>query len=725
MPVTVQGPDGKMYQLPDGTDRDAAIGYFKKKGIGAAPPEAPAAPMTKPGTFDYHPPGTEPGAAQGSFADTVLRPIGNVGRAIARTPGDLFTSAKQAITALPSQAASFAHPLDTMRKSAGIQLVPDNDPALQGTTVKQSGEKIAAPQVDYDRELPNAIGSAVGQTILAEGLGKVVGAAATPGGLKAKVAALGDSLIEKPVPSGTVKEKLRQTGRATLGADDFTIRKAVKDAADKITKSDEAVADSNATVLDQRSRRRQAENELDAATQNLRDKQSSMKVAAGAQNAQNWNTLRSKMTGVTPDMRDVLQTIKGQEATMDPMTVAQFRSMLRTGADEDAIAGAREDAMRSLGFGDRPPLTLPDGTIQEQPGTPYEDLNPQQKAMVDDATQASAGADGIDPESTQPPPFTRLHGWYTELGQKMYGGGGQIPGNIYTGLKNVRDAVGRTMETTAAQNGALEDLRAARKSHQQYAEAFKGARNKRMSTADIDEQKTNPEAFAQKLEDERRQKLATIDPEYTAHAEAVDKLRDRLKTFPTEQQMVQQVKPPEDAPTVDPQKIAKDAIEAKAASWKTLTKRDLGMIGSSILAGPLVRAIGGDAHLGLYAMGSVAGFEAFTRGLALYAQKPGVAEWFAKSPAGEIEALQRIPGADRVKIANTYAQVADEAARQGRLKTLDPKVAAFLGATNAQTIQNAIDAKQAQDQRKTLPQTAGEAKQRVSDAVSRPTPTTP
>jgi hypothetical protein len=37
MPVTVQGPDGQTYQFPDGTDKAAAIGYFKKKGIGAKP----------------------------------------------------------------------------------------------------------------------------------------------------------------------------------------------------------------------------------------------------------------------------------------------------------------------------------------------------------------------------------------------------------------------------------------------------------------------------------------------------------------------------------------------------------------------------------------------------------------------------------------------------------------------------------------------------------------
>ncbi len=35
MSVQVQGPDGNTYQFPDGTDKTAAVAYFKKKGIGA------------------------------------------------------------------------------------------------------------------------------------------------------------------------------------------------------------------------------------------------------------------------------------------------------------------------------------------------------------------------------------------------------------------------------------------------------------------------------------------------------------------------------------------------------------------------------------------------------------------------------------------------------------------------------------------------------------------
>lgn len=51
--VQVQGPDGKTYQFRAGTDKQAAISYFKKKGIGATP----KAGGGSSGSWDASPPG--------------------------------------------------------------------------------------------------------------------------------------------------------------------------------------------------------------------------------------------------------------------------------------------------------------------------------------------------------------------------------------------------------------------------------------------------------------------------------------------------------------------------------------------------------------------------------------------------------------------------------------------------------------------------------------------
>ena len=48
--VEVEGPDGNTYEFPDGTDKTAAVAYFKKRGIGVAKTAAaPVLPPTKQG----------------------------------------------------------------------------------------------------------------------------------------------------------------------------------------------------------------------------------------------------------------------------------------------------------------------------------------------------------------------------------------------------------------------------------------------------------------------------------------------------------------------------------------------------------------------------------------------------------------------------------------------------------------------------------------------------
>src|ERR1700690_2898617 len=55
MGVQVTGPDGQMYQFPDGTDKAGAIKYFKTKGITgkSQQPQPKAAAPAAPSTMDY------------------------------------------------------------------------------------------------------------------------------------------------------------------------------------------------------------------------------------------------------------------------------------------------------------------------------------------------------------------------------------------------------------------------------------------------------------------------------------------------------------------------------------------------------------------------------------------------------------------------------------------------------------------------------------------------
>lgn len=91
--VDVHGPDGKQYQFPDGTTKEAAIAYFKKNGIGVqAPaaqvsgasqgaPSAPAAPSAEPsavpsGADWLHAVGLPASRAEGDLSPTQMMKVG-------------------------------------------------------------------------------------------------------------------------------------------------------------------------------------------------------------------------------------------------------------------------------------------------------------------------------------------------------------------------------------------------------------------------------------------------------------------------------------------------------------------------------------------------------------------------------------------------------------------------------------------------------------------------
>ena len=60
--------------------------------------------------------------------------------------------------------------------------------------------------------------------------------------------------------------------------------------------------------------------------------------------------------------------------------------------------------------------------------------------------------------------------------------------------------------------------------------------------------------------------------------------------------------------------------------------------------------------------------------------KPAFREWITRPPAGELETLQQVPYADRVRISDGLNQVIDQAAKSGKPFQVSPAVAAFLAA---------------------------------------------
>jgi hypothetical protein len=524
-------------------------------------------------------------------------------------------------------------------------------------------------------------GQIAGQGIVTEGAGEIIRMPLERGG------------VTVPATPGGFKERLRTTGRSILVGDAPKI--AVEKAADEAAASDTAVKSNNEALEEQRGRRRQAAEELQQHTQKLASETARIKSKASVENAQNWNTVREKVGKQPVSLEKVKTAIEDQAKTMDPQSQSIFRSMLKEASPQDEIARVRSEVMQNAGLvGEGAEKKLAD--------------DPQLQATIDEVVSQRAASEGIDPDSTGEVPFTRAQGWYTELGQKQFRGG-QIPGNIYTAIDNVRRAVRGSIDETAEAHGALDDLNGARASNVKYQEAFGRQRNRPLSAAEQELKAANPQEYAQNRENDRRAKVAIHDKDYLTHAQNVDQALDRVKSFPSEQTINNGVKAPDDAQTVDVAKVAKEAIDTKARQWKSISRRDIGMIGSSVIAGAVAAPLAGK-DIGILPVASVLGYEGVTRALAMYAQRPGVAEWFAAPPAGELEALREIPGADRVKVVSSLTKVATEAAKAGKLKRLSPAVSEFLGPANSFAVGAAIAA----NQKREPPKSAAEAKARVS-----------
>ncbi len=167
-PVQVVGPDQRTYQFPDGTDKAAAIAYFKKKGIGAKQPTA-----------------LQPEAR--TVGNYLSEAAGGVGRGLAGVGEGLFQMAThpqeaasqftvQAMAAPRMAAEEFKHAPGTIPQRGaaaalrGLEEAPVLGPIVQHA--EQGGSRMASPEsvgaateAITTLEAPELVGRGVGKFI--------------------------------------------------------------------------------------------------------------------------------------------------------------------------------------------------------------------------------------------------------------------------------------------------------------------------------------------------------------------------------------------------------------------------------------------------------------------------------------------------------------------------------------------------------------------------------
>jgi hypothetical protein len=655
MPVTVQGPDGKTYQFPDGTDKTAAIDYFKKKGIGIKAPSQP---------------GAQP--AEKSFTDklTEIQPhqpvhsASDLGREFVRGVGNMGAGALGVVL----------HPVDTVTGAAKFAW-DVTDPRYLATGKTDAPEIHALDESIKNQPLEIAE-SMAGQTAVSAGAGEAVpkfkGAMtktleATRRGTQGLVGA-----GERPVKAATLKageeaktadvghlEKTQEALHETRGRElkHGQDTKAARETAEREGKEATAkqIADRNKTVQE----RQAAEEKLKS------DKAKQAKIAPTQSKLQTaWGNLRA---GIETARAKALDIGNKKYNAVNP-------SLNPIEANPEFMQGALADATESIKGTSAEPTILKDMGRKLQHG--------------------------------DVPTYEDLQGYYSELGSEI--SKGSLPGDLYHAYDTLHEAIGDEMQRIADAEGKGAELTDARNYWRRMKQAFGKPFNATdAATKALDA--AAPDLATAEEQANRVRLIGSFDPDIPklfSHVENIQKGVDALPSPVPERVLTEKAKiptvpergrpvtvepkpvaPVERAPipdrpeTVDvnTREVRQKLLDKWATGESSLSKFQVSRLLGSTVFGTLIGTIFG--HGVGAGVGSAAGAMSYALTPAIVArilERPAVAEWLTRPPSGELEALRKLPNADRIKITDGLEKVVKQAQNQG-IK-VSPLVIGALGA---------------------------------------------
>ena len=331
--------------------------------------------------------------------------------------------------------------------------------------------------------------------------------------------------------------------------------------------------------------------------------------------------------------------------------------------------------------------------------------------------------------------YEDMQGYYSELNREL--SKGTLPGDVYAAYDTLHEAIGNEMQRIAnskGQGAALLDAR-------NYWRRMKQTFGKPLSLSDVATKATSEAApdVARAAEMKNRIRLlGSFDSRLPGLFEHIENLQKGVESLPepvSARQLVQSTKVPslpprkptmtrvEPEPVKAPERVPiPDRPEQGAVNTRELHEKlvDKWASGESslnkwqvraLLSGGLSALIDGLGLLGGHAPGigsmalETAGTAAYTFGPATIAklfENAKFREWITRPPAGELETLQKLPNADRIRIEDGLNRAVQQARSKGI--NVDPALAAIVGASipqgpKAQQLQRLAD-----EQRQNPPQ---------------------
>lgn len=430
--------------------------------------------------------------------------------------------------------------------------------------------------------------------------------------------------------------------------------------------------------------RQKTEAELAGKTQEYYAKEDAAKSAADKQNQANWDAWRQKVGDRPVDMAAVNETIDKVSAKFP-----EARQII----DQTTATPADMSAANAQFVADRNAVMKQQGY-----GTDYESLPAEAKTKVDDLINRLGlqPEGGVPIDTTKPMSIQQLHDMKTQLGWRL--ARGEFPPNITGAMKQVYGSLRQAEARTSVEAGAVPEYDQALQSHQQFQEAFGRSKPERAMEGEARKKEANPEAYDQQQEQERLAAAGKVEPSLPSAYQEVVGLRQKVKALPTEEQLRKGIKQPPEPPNlvkpkqlgVDIQRTTQKALADRAKNWGSFNARDIGIIGSSVILTPLLYFLGEAVapHGGASALAPAMalGYEGSKFAASRVLNNPTVTKWLSKTPPEEVQALNRIPGADKIKVQDGLTNIIVESGRQGKPVTVSPELQQFLGPENVAKI---------------------------------------
>lgn len=329
---------------------------------------------------------------------------------------------------------------------------------------------------------------------------------------------------------------------------------------------------------------------------------------------------------------------------------------------------------------------------------------------------------------------------YTRIGREM---AHPLPGRVYHAYDKLQEAIGGEMQRIADSKGMGSRLKHARDYWHRMAQAYYPSSDAVVSRAGKAVSSTAPDMAEAQTRDFRYRLLGKFDPEIPEIADRIESARRRLDALPSEgirptakipeepteitveppklrkppapkespdEPRDVEVEPPKfkrasepksspaapeesvvDAPKLNPietpelntREIRNRLLNEKLAQWTSLGKYQV----ERLAAGPLGVLIGvATGHpfveigSGIYALAELSPFL-----LRRMVDNEALRSFFTRPPAGELESLQKIPYADRVKIVDGMKQVIRESHKMKKTIRVSPRLLSLIVATDEES----------------------------------------